>query len=170
MTTALDITAIAFRLRGTFQKTDEENPGEQEIDLSFLDSLANGTAADQADQIYIKERTIAGSSNDDLDLEGGLADIFGTTINPARVKGFFLMPAAANAGKITLGGAPSNGAKLWFGNVNDTADVWPGGLFINYAPGTPDWTTTAGTGDILRINNPNGSAVTYKIGLIMASA
>jgi hypothetical protein len=169
MTTALDITAIAFKLRGLFQKTDEENPGEQEIDLSFLDSLANGTAADQADQIWIKERTIAGSSNDDLDLEGGLTDIFGTAINPARVKGLIIMPAAANAGPITVGNAAANGAALFFGAVTHTVSVRAGGLFVNYAPET-GWTTIAGTGDILRIANPNGSSVTYKIGLIMASA
>jgi len=171
MTTALDITAVSFKLRGSFQKTDEENPGEQEIDLSFLDSLANGTAADQADQIFIKERSISASSNDDLDLEGGLTDIFGTVINPARVKGLILMPAATNAGPLTLGNAAANVAVLFFGAAAHTVSLRPGGLYIFYAPDiTGLGTTTAGTGDILRIANTVASTVTYKIGIIMASA
>jgi len=172
MTTVLNIDTIAFELLGRLIQTDQVNPASQHISMSYrsaIESFPKPPNTGIADYVWWKSRTIAGSSNDDIDLQGGLTDIFGSIVNVGQVFGIIIMPAAANAGPITLGNAAANGAALFFGAVTHTVSVRPGGLFVIYTPET-GWTVTADTGDILRINNPNATAVTYKIGLIVSRA
>jgi hypothetical protein len=49
-------------------------------------NLADGTGADQANLIYLAERTVASGANDDLDLAGSLTDPSGAVLTFARIK------------------------------------------------------------------------------------
>lgn len=135
--------------------------------------LTNGTGAGQADLVFSDTRTISASSNDDLDLAGGLTDAVGTSLTFARVKGFIITAAAANTNNIYVGGDATNTFLTWVVSEPDQVLLRPGATLALFA-GSADATgyaVTASTGDLLRITNAaGGSSVSYSIVIIGASA
>lgn len=154
--TALDLGNAAF----TLQKT-------------YSTSYANGTAAGQADKLFSDTRTLVASANEDLDLNGVLADALGVTLSLARVRAIMIAAAAGNTNNVVVGGAASNGFVSPFGGATHQVNVRPGG-FLVLATGLADATgyvVTAATGDLLRITNGGaGTPVTYDIVVLGASA
>lgn len=136
-------------------------------------SLATGTAAGQADLIFSDTRTIAASSNDDLDLAGSLTDANGNSLTFARVKGLVVKAAAANTNNVLVGGDATNTFLTWVVAEGDAIILRPGAelsLFAGSADAT-GYAVTASTGDLLRItNSAGGSSVTYDIVIIGSSA
>ena len=134
--------------------------------LSYSNTLANGTGANQAQTVFTDQRTLAGTTSEDLDLAGGLTDAFGATITFTKVKANIVTAAAANGGDIEVGGAASNGFAAWVGAAADYIVIPAGGLFAISAPDATGFAVTAGTGDLLKINNTDGSTATYDIVII----
>jgi hypothetical protein len=133
--------------------------------------LATGTAANQADKYWSDQRTIAASSNDDLDLAGSLTELITGTLTFVRVKGIIVYASTANTNNVIIGGSASNPLINWVTGTNPAVVVRPGGLFCLIAPDATGYAVTAGTGDILRLSNSGaGTTVTYDIHLIGASA
>lgn len=134
-------------------------------------ALATGTGAGQADRLYAATRTIAPSTNEDLDLAGVLTDEFGVVITFARVKALFVQAALANANNVVVGAAA---ATQWATLLNTTGTVTlrPDAGFMAWA-GTTDATAYvvgAGTTDLLRVTNSGaGTSITYDIVIIGAS-
>ncbi|MFJ2292101.1 hypothetical protein ACIOG7_10370 [Streptomyces sp. NPDC087894] len=135
-------------------------------------SLANGTGAGKADRVFSDRRTLAASGTEDLDLAGVLVDAFGATITFARIKGLVIAAAAGNTNNVVVGAASSNPWSTLLG-ATGTLLVRPG-AFVAVGTGAADATgyaVTASTGDLLKIaNSSSGSAVTYDIHIIGASA
>lgn len=135
-------------------------------------ALATGTAAGQADRLYVATRTIGASSNEDLDLAGVLLDEFGAAITFARVKALFIQAAAANANNVVVGAAAATQWATLF-NATGTTTLRPGAGALWFA-GSADATgyvVGAGTSDFLRVANGGaGTSVTYDIVIIGASA
>lgn len=135
-------------------------------------SLSNGTGAGNADRIFSDRRTLSASATEDLDLAGVLLDAFGATITFARVKGLFIVAAAANANNVVVGAAASNAWSTLL-NATGTITLRPGAAFgamAGVADGT-GWAATAGTGDLLKVANSGaGTSVTYDVVIIGASA
>ena len=135
-------------------------------------SLANGTAAGQADRLWSDTRTLAASANEDLDLAGALADAFGAAAVFVKVKGIYVAAASGNTNNVVVGAAASN-AWATLLNATGTVTLRPGAGFMAVA-GSADataWGVTAGTGDLLRIANSGaGTSVTYDIVVIGTSA
>jgi hypothetical protein len=130
--------------------------------------LADGTGAAQADRVFSDTRTIAASSNDDLDLAGVLADAFGTVITFARIKGLYIAAAAANTNNVIVG-AGTNPWNTWL-NTAGTVTLRPGEWVAGAVGDAVGHTVTAATGDILRIANSGaGTTVNYDIIIIGAS-
>ena len=129
-------------------------------------TLADGTGADQANQVFSDQRTLAGSANEELDLSGSLVDAFGNTIAFTKIKAIIISAAAANGGDIQVGGSASNGFDSWVGAAGDLVVVQPDGAFVLVAPGVNGYAVTAGTGDLLKITNTDASPVTYDITII----
>lgn len=131
--------------------------------------LAAGTGADQADMLFHDQRTVGISSNDDLDLAGGLTDpLTGATMTFVRIRGIWIFAAAANTNNLTVG----NGANPfigWFGAAAHTESVRPGGMSIHISRDATGWPVTAATADILRIANGAGTTSTYDILIIGCS-
>lgn len=165
-------TTLAFRLLATLTAGQNLTVPDNPLLIDTLLSLATGTAAGQADRMYTGTRTITASSNEDLDLAGGLTDAFGAAITFARVKLFFARAAAANANNVVLGASAAN-QWVTFLNAAGTATLRPG-AFVLAAAGSADATgyaVTAGTGDLLRVTNGGaGSSVSYDLVIIGASA
>ncbi|MGL4300281.1 MAG: hypothetical protein ACRCW4_14530 [Candidatus Neomicrothrix subdominans] len=139
---------------------------EQVVDFS----LADGTGAGQADRVFADTRTVNASTNDDLDLAGTLTDSFGGTVTFAKVKGVYIRSSPANSQNFTVGAAPANGLTSL---MAATAVVMRPGAVMLVAAGAADATAygvVAGTGDLLRIANGAGAAVSYDIIIVGTSA
>jgi hypothetical protein len=136
---------------------------------SFQDSAvfamkfkAGNAATDQTDVLFSDSRTIAASSNDDLDLRGSLSDALGATVNAAEIVAIYVEAVSGNINNVVVGGAPSNAFVGPFGAATHTIAIQPGQCFLSTCKN--GWAVTAGTGDILRIANSGaGSSVTYNI-------
>jgi hypothetical protein len=142
--------------------------------LEYSQSTADGTGADQADKLWHDQRTVNAASNDDLDLTALVNSIFGTnvSISFAKVKAVLIVNASTTAGQLLrVGGAGAGQAFATPFNGSATAVVEVGAdsclMLVNKKDG---WTVTPTTGDILRVANAGGSAVTYKIAIIGTSA
>lgn len=132
--------------------------------------FASGTGADQADLLWMDERTISASSSEDLDLAGVLADAFGSTITMAEVVAIIIFADAANTNNVVVGDATSPVPLM--GGTNPTISVKPGGFFAIAAPNAAGLLTVgAGSTDDLKIaNSSSGTSVTYQIAVLGRTA
>jgi hypothetical protein len=144
----------------------------QTSSFSYKSTLANGTGASQADKFYVVSPTIAASGTLSLDLAGSLTDLFGNTITFARIKGVYIQFASTNtASDVTVGGAASNPATLFFADATDKINIQKTGSFLISRTDATGWPVTAGTGDILKIaNNDSGNAAILQIVIWGASS
>jgi hypothetical protein len=144
--------------------------------MSLVQGFTDGTVANKFDRLYMTERTIGASSNDDLDLSGVLTDIFGATITAVELVGIVLInkpksdAASANLSNLTLGGGTNPVVGFLGGTTPTVGPIKPGGCFVLMNPDATGLATiTAGTGDILRIANGAGGSNTYQIALLLRS-
>lgn len=145
------------------------------LDLSSVtDALArtwpftflNGVGADQANALWHDERTLGAGAAENLDLAGGLVDAFGAALTFTRIKAVLIRAATTNQTELEVT-RPANGAPL-FNAVGDGVTLPPGAAFALVVPDASGVAVTAGTGDLLRIENmgsPGDSAV-YDIILV----
>lgn len=138
------------------------------LDLAL--AFANGTGANQADIVYLDERTIAASSSEDLDLAGVLTDAFGAVITAAEVVAIIVVADAGNVNNVVIGDATA--PVPLFGGTNPTFAVKPGGFIAMAAPNAAGLATVgAGSTDDLKVTNSgSGTGVTYKIAILGRSA
>lgn len=159
---------IDINVKGTIYGVNDLGTPQMPFALSERVSLDPGTAAGQATLVFSDTRTIAASSNDDLDLAGVLPHPLGGTITFAVVRAIIIRAAAGNTNNVVVGAAASNQFVGPFGAATHTLALRPGEELVvtNRAAG---WAVTAGTGDILRIANSGaGTSVTYDIILLGA--
>lgn len=143
--------------------------------MQKLLQLTDGTTANKADIAFLDERTVAESTNDDMDLAGALSDAFGATITFAEIVAIFVIngprSGSANVSDLTIGNG-SNPFEGFLGGTNPTiGPIKPGGFFfIGAGDAAGIGGVTASTADILRIANGAGGSATYQIGIIGRSA
>ena len=126
--------------------------------------VADGTGADQMDMLWHDQRTLAASTSEDLDLAGSLVDAFGTTMTFAEVRLLIVMASSANTNDVLVGGASANQFINWVSDASDVVVVKPDGMLFLYNPSDGAYAVTAGTGDLLQIENSGaGTSVTYDI-------
>ena len=157
--------------RITARVTRASDVGSVEQSIAFSDrlSLSAGTGSAQADLAFTDTRTIAASSNDDLDLAGGVSDAFGNTLTFVDIKAIHIKASAANTNNVVVGGG-TNAFLGFFGDASDKIALAPGQFMTITAP-AGGGAVTAGTGDILRVaNSGSGSGVDYTITIFGASA
>lgn len=129
--------------------------------------FTDGTGANQANSIFTDVRTLAASATENLDLAGSLANVFGATIAFDRIKALIVKADPGNTNDVLVGGAASNQAATFFGDVTDVVKVKPGGTVAFIAPDANGYDITAATGDLLKIANSGaGTGVTYTIIII----
>lgn len=173
-------TTISTNVRAaiSWSATKTATYGDTEISssLSFSDALSNGTAADQADLIYLSSPTIAASGNLQLDLAGSLLNVFGDAVVFARVKAVYINFQTTNtASGITVGGGTdgtgTNAFVGWFGAAAHQESVDKTGCFFKFRSDATGWVVTASTADIFRIENDDGSnSALINVAIIGASA
>lgn len=128
-------------------------------------SLAYGAGNNQIKNWYAAQRTLAAGANDDLDLAGSLNNDFDAALVFTAIK-LLLVSIVAPDGVKKLRVGPQGVANAFPGKWGGVTalfydEVYNFNAIINHPwAGYP---VTAGTGDILRINNPGAGAVTYNI-------
>lgn len=159
--------SMKVSLNGTFTGDNDLSTVSQALAYTKAFDFTNGTGANQANMIFMDQRTISASGNDDLDLAGSLTNAYGTTITFTSIKGIIVYAATANTNDVHVGGAGSNQFLEWVGNSSDLVVVKPGGLLALVNPQANGYAVTASTGDILRVSNSSsGTSVTYDIILL----
>ncbi len=149
--------SIALNINALEQGSNDMGTPSFSLAKAFLQAYTDGAGAAQMDRIFCDNRTIAATSNDDLDLSGALTGPLGAAFVLARLKLLCVQNPAGNDGNVTVGGAASAQVSTLFGDVADTIVIKPGGLLLLFAPDAGGHVITATTADILRIRN-GGSA------------
>lgn len=168
---------ISLRIRSSQTGTSDFGGPNFMPEFEAIIQLVNGTAANQADILFVDERTVAASSNDDLDLAGVLTNAFGQVITAAEIVAIAVInkpkvaTAAANTTNLTIG-AGTNPIVGYLGGTTPTiGPLRPGGVVLIASPDAAGIAAvTAATGDILRIANSSGAAATYQIAILARSA
>lgn len=128
-------------------------------------AFESGTGDGQIDAWWHDERTLAATTNDDLDIRGGTASAFGDLVlSFAKVKLVVIninTPTSAKYLRVGPQGV-ANAFQGWHGGVaaGNYDEFYHS--FVMFSP-YAGWPVTAGTGDILRIYNPTASSITYQI-------
>ncbi|MBZ9852801.1 hypothetical protein LB566_03260 [Mesorhizobium sp. CA13] len=141
--------------------------------IAFAAALGSGVAAKQIDVLYMAERSVAASANDDIDLAGVLTDALGAAVAAAELVGIIVVnepkdrATARNLSSLTLGGATNPVP----GFAAAIAPIEPGGMFAAFSPGAAGLATvTAATGDKIRVANGAGGTAKYQIAILARSA
>lgn len=140
--------------------------------LSYHQTLVDGTNENETDKIWHVVRTLAAGVHEDLTLSALATLLFGSidAITLAKVKAILLVNTANTAGEnLTIGGATSNEWLGPFGAPGDKLSVPADSclLLVNKKTG---WAVTSGSADRLRITNSGNGTITYKIAILGTSA
>ncbi len=162
---------LSLNVRATLTSTLDLAEASVPLQKTYKTALTSGVAAGQADVTWHDTRTVNASSNDDLDLAGVLAGLLGGTVTLVKIKALIVHATAANAQNFTFGAAAANPWVALLG-ATGTVTMRPDSTFAHYV-GEADaagYAVIAGTGDILRVANGAGVAISYDIIVIGTSA
>jgi hypothetical protein len=139
--------------------------------LAYATSWRDGTANDQADQLWHSQQTLAASGVLSLDLTNLSRSVFGGSlaVSFAKVKALVLVNLATTSGHDLLIGGAGAGGNGWgapFNNNKDAKLVLPADSTIVLVNRKSGWTVTNSSSDVLKIENPQASAITFKAALI----
>jgi hypothetical protein len=144
----------------------------QQADVNVAHSLAytDGFAAGQCDREFSDTRSLAASTNENLDLNGGtLTNALGAAINFARLKFIRVTCPTTNVGNMRVSRPASNGVPF-FVAASDAIDIPPGGVFQWGDPGATGVVVTAATGDLINVANQDATTLnSYSIVLLGGS-
>ena len=129
--------------------------------------FANGTGANQANQMFTDVRTLTASASEDFDLSGVLVNSLGVTLAFTAIKAFIIQADSTNSNDVVVGGHATAAMASFFSASAHKVKVKPGGMVALIAPDATGYTVTATTADLLTITNVAGSfSATYKIVVI----
>lgn len=132
--------------------------------------VGSGTGSQQGDEAYFNSRQLSAGGNEDVDLAGGLTNIFGDALTFVEVIGILVVADENNGGNIVFGPASPNGFLGPFADASDRLKLAAGERFLITNTGA-GWAVTAGTGDLLNFANDDGGAVAnYELVVLGRSA
>lgn len=154
----------------------EDDAGPTDNDkLEFSSgTIEDGVAVDTCDvRWYSGTRTILAGANDDLDLTALTKTIFGGTLTTtfAKVKAILIVNLSTTTGEVLV--LRANVANAFLGPFDGITTVR-----LVIGPDSPTllaskkdgWAVTNGSADVLRINNPGATSISYKIAILGTSA
>lgn len=155
---------LIVKLAATLSSSADLATGKSELDYQKSMPLANGTGADQANQVWHDTRTLADGANETLDLNASLTNQFGESVTFTKLKLILIK----NKGTTTLsvGAAATNQFVAFVGSATDVVKVPGGGMLVLTAPDATGFAVAAGSTDNLKITNAAGAACDYDIVLI----
>lgn len=147
----VDLEATLSRLLALSEPTDQ-------LAVRAVTSFVDGTGAGQANTTFSDRRTVAASATDSIDLAGGITSPLGTPNALLAVKAILIKASEANGGNLRVGKGVANAFVGPFGAAAVGVTVAPGGVLLLVNSSAAGWTVTAGTGDILAVENLNAGA------------
>ena len=153
-----------LNVSSNFSDTAELATPRSNISKQYKRTTANGTGSGQADlRFQDSARSLAAAATENMDLAGGLTDEYGNTITFATVTGITIKNLNTVTGdNLTIGGAASNPAALWFGATTHTLTIEANQIF--HITTDVGWTITGGSADVLKILNDDATnAITFDI-------
>jgi hypothetical protein len=169
---ALDVSTLQILIAPLLDGTTLEGATPRYAPtFSWTAPLTTGTGASQADKLYTASITLGPSAGQDIDLAGVLTDPFGVALSFVKLKAVAIKAATGNTNNVNVSRPAANGVP-WFLAASDAFALGPGGLFLFVNPGAAGIATvTAGTGDLLRVDNSGaGTSVTFDIVILGTSA
>lgn len=158
--------ALQNRISGNFTAALDVGTADYPLNLNLTRQFTDGTGINQANQVFTDTRNIGASSTEDLDFAGGLTDVYGNTITFTTIKAIIISAANGNTNNVQIEEAAANGIGL-FGAAGDQISLKPNGVFQWVDPTAAGLPVTAGTGDLLTINNSGaGTGVDYTVVVI----
>jgi len=123
-------------------------------------TFSNGSGTTQvADLVYHASRTLTTGASETLDLQGGLTDAYGNTLNFVRVKSIVIEQTSASM-TLTVGNATA--PVVLFDPATATMAIKPSGVFAVSFP-LAGVSIATETSDGLKILNSSGDSSIYKI-------
>jgi hypothetical protein len=159
---------IKASVTGTLSSANDMGVASFPFSELFELVLTNGTGADQGNNAFMDERTLAASTSEELDLAGVLSNVFGAVLAAAAVKAILVIADQENTNNVVIGGAAANAFVGPFADATDKLVLGPGDAFLITRRSAAGMAVTGGTGDKLQIANSGaGSPVTYRIVLVL---
>jgi len=162
-------TIINLSLQFIHQKTVGNQPSNFRPRYNYSKEWKTGTILNQADELWIDERTLAASSSETLDLSGLLSQAFGDTLSLAKVKLFYLHNTSTIVGDVLEIGGGSN-PFLMFKDGSDIKPVGPDGVLFWAEPSLAGRAVTATTADLIQVNNTVSNAIKYQVAIAGTTA
>lgn len=135
----------------------------QSVQRTFSKTLTVGTGADQADQVFSDQRTLAGTANETLDLQS-LTNSLGVAVVFTKVKLLYIEVVSTNSDStITVGASGSSAFNTPFsGDDTFSIDIGPGGVAMFCRTDSTAY-AVSGTVKDLKVLNNSASSLTYNI-------
>lgn len=169
MSTTLTISSLASKVVWDYESVLSWGNATNAASYSYSKSLANGTGASQADQIYVATGTLAGAATLTVNLST-LTDMFGNTLNMKRVKAIYLENTTDTTSTgLALGGDVTTPFVGPFNTGTDTITVRNGGNFFIAAPDATAYAVDTGI-NLLLTNSDGTNTATYKLVIVGCSA
>lgn len=165
-------TVLTMNMEGKYEDALDFHNVLDRLNKSFGDTMATGTGANQADQMWHDQRTLTAAS-EELDLSGGgavaLVDGFGDTLTFVKIRCVLIQNLNTTSGHdLTVGAAAATQFVGWFGAVTETTTVDPEGIMLQWSP-SDGWAVGAGASDMLKID-AGANTITYNIVILGTSA
>jgi len=145
--------------------------------VEFIAQLGGGELANEADLLFVDERTVGPSATDDLDLAGVLQSALGGVITMAEIVALLIVNqpktkgVAASLGTLSVGGGANPFVGFLTGTTPGIRAIGPKGMLLLFNPDASGLgTVTPATADILRITNSAAGISTYQIAILGRSA
>lgn len=158
-------SSLHLRLFSVLSSAGDLQTARSEFTYDRTIDIADGTGADQANQVWTDTRTLASNANETLDLNASLTNALGASVTFTKVK-LILIRNKACTTTLSVGATAANQFVAPFGDATDLVKVAPGGIFLLTAPDATGLAVAAGSTDNLKIANSTGASCDYDIVLI----
>jgi len=157
---------VSLKVSGNFEQAVDVGSVKYPVNISATKNLSNGTGLNQANQVFTDIRALSAGANENLDLAGGLFDVFGNAITFTKIKSILITAAAGNTNSVNVSRPATNGLPLFIA-AGDGIALDPDAAFSAVFPSAAGIAVTAGSGDLLNIaNSSGGTSVTYTVVII----
>lgn len=160
---------VAAGVSSTVTKAEELSTLRDVLSMTENVSFALGTGANQANQLFQDQRSLADAANETLNFlaAGALEDKLGETIDLDELRALVIHNNSTDASLI-IGGAAANALGI-FSDSSDKLVLPPLGVFIWLAPDASGLDVTTNSQLKLEHNGDGSSALVYDIVVIGSS-
>ena len=158
-------SSIYLKLHSILTGTGDLQTPRSEFTWDRTIDLANGTGADQANQVWTDTRTLTSGSTETLDLNASLTNAIGESVTFTKIKAILIRNKACTT-TLSVGAAATNQFVAIFGSATDLVKILPGGVFLITSPDSTGAAVAAGSTDNLKIANSAGASCDYDIVII----